>query len=210
MGTRSELIDAQVRSPLFDPAALGPLHNLNRRLFQVLVEEWRRGRNVTSEVALLGAKLANLSEDLLWRLARVPICWVDAEFLNEEAWGAAAALSTRAGNALSESPLPRGRTFELAGLTFALAATTAKVSPEGACIMFGMRRTVADAFAGFTVETVHRLGQNRAHWVRPRWYHSPEDWNRMIATAEQPDRARLPPVSLRVLNRMFADLDLAT
>ncbi|MFL6602931.1 MAG: hypothetical protein ACJ8R9_16590 [Steroidobacteraceae bacterium] len=204
-----EGIDTPARAPLFDPAALRPLHNLNRRLFLVLIDEWRRGRDVTPDLAVLGAKLAPLNDELLWRLARVPICWVDAEFLNVEAWSVAA-LSTRAGHAPSASPLPRGRALEMAALTFALASTTAKASPEAACIMFGMRQEVAEAFAGFTVETVHRLGLTRAHWVRPRWYESPEDWQRMIATAEHADAARLPPVSLRVLNRMLVDLEPAT
>ena len=209
MAARSEGIDTEGRSPLFDPAALGPLHNLNRRLFEVLVDEWRRGRDVTPEIGVLGAKLAPLNDELLWRLARVPICWVDAGFLNEQAWSVAA-LSTRAGHTLSASPLPRGRALELAGLTFALASTTAKASPQVASIMFGMRTAVAEAFAGFTVEVVHRLGQSRAHWLRPRWYESPDDWNRMIATAEHAEAARLPPVSLRVLNRMLMDLEAAT
>jgi len=73
------------------------MHNLNRRLFEVLIDEWRRGRDVTPELAVLGAKLAPLNDELLWRLARVPICWVDAEFLNETAWSVAA-LSARAGH----------------------------------------------------------------------------------------------------------------
>lgn len=204
-----EGIDTPARSPLFDPAALRPLHNLNRRLFELLTDEWRRGRDVTPELAVLGAKLAPLNDELLWRLARVPICWVDADFLNEEAWSVAA-LSARTGHPVPESPLPRVRALEIAGLTFALASTTAKASPNAARIMFGMRQTVAEAFAGFTVETVHRLGQTRAHWVRPRWYQSPEDWQRMIATADHAEAARLPPVSLRVLNRMLVDLEPAT
>jgi len=209
MDARSEGIDTQAHMPLFSPAALQPLHDLNRRLFDVLIDEWRRGRSVVPEIAVLGAKLGALNDDLLGRLARVPICWLDAEFLDEKAW-TAAALSTRTGHALSVSPLPRGRALELAGLTFALASTTAKASQEAACIMFGMRPAVAGTFGKLTIETVHRLGQIRAHWIRPRWYNSPEDWQRMISTAEHAETARLPPVSLRALNRMLADLEPAT
>jgi hypothetical protein len=205
----SETIDTQARLPLFSTAALTPLHNLNRRLFEVLIDEWHRGRDVTQEIAVLGAKLAPLSDELLWRLARVPICWVDAEFLNQDAWSPAALLA-RGGHPITESPLPRGRSLELAGITFALASATAKSSPDAARIMFGMHQAVAEAFAEFSVETVHHLGQSRAHWVRPRWYESPEDWQRMIATAERAEAARLPPVSLRIFNRMLADLEPAT
>src|SRR5205807_1131647 len=119
-------------------------------------------------------------------------------------------LSARAGHTVSESPLPRGRALELAGVTFALASTTAKSSQDAACIMFGMRQAVAEVFAGLSVDTVHRLGQTRAHWVRPRWHESPEDWERLIATTEHAEATRLPPVSLRALNRMLADLEPAT
>ncbi len=82
--------------------------------------------------------------------------------LNDDAWGVAA-MSAGSGHALPKSPLPRGRALELAGLAFTLASVTAKARPEAACIMFGMRRVVAEAFAGFTIETIHRLGQTRAH-----------------------------------------------
>ncbi|MBS0422608.1 MAG: hypothetical protein JSR66_33180 [Proteobacteria bacterium] len=204
-----ETVDTQARLPLFSTAALSPLHNLNRRLFEVLIDEWRRRSDVTPGIAVLGAKLAPLSDELLWRLARVPICWVDAEFLRPDAWSSAA-LRGRGDHSITESPLPRGRSLELAGLTFALASATAKASSDAARIMFGMHQAVADAFAGFSIETVHRLGQTRAHWVRPRWHQSPEDWQRMIATAEHAESSRLPPVSIRVFNRMLADLEPAT
>jgi hypothetical protein len=193
----------------FAAEALGPLHNLNRRIFEILIDEWRRGSDATPGIAALGAMLAALDDELLWRLARVPICWVDAQFLSEEAWSVTT-LSGSTGHVIHESPLPRARSLELAGLTFALASTTAKATREWACIMFGMRPAVAEAFAGFSVETVHRLGQSRAHWIRPRWYNTPQDWHHMIATVEHAEAARLPPVSLRALNRMLGDLELAT
>jgi len=192
----------------FDPEALRPLHNLNHRLFEVVIDEWRRGP-APPDIATLGAKLARLDDGLLWRLARVPVCWIDAEFSREEGWTETDA-STGTVPTLPDCPLPRARALELAGVTFALAAATAKESRETACIMFGMRPKVADSFARFSVETLHRLGQTHAHWVRPRWYETPQDWDRMIATAEHADVARLPPVSLRVLNRMLADLEPAT
>lgn len=204
----SDWVDTQTRAPLFHPTALRPLHDLNRRLFDILIDELRRSREISPAIAVLGAKLAPLGDDTLWRLARVPICWVDAEFLNETAW-TETALTSRAAHALSESPLPRARAFELAGLTYALASSIAKSSSDAACIMFGMRPAVADAFAGFSVEAIHRLGQSRAHWVRPRWFDTPQDWQRLIATAESAEATRLPPVSLRALNRLLVDLEPA-
>lgn len=205
----AEGVDNQARAPLFSPAALRPLHNLNRRLFEILIDEWRRARGGPPAIAALGELLAALDDKVLRRLASVPICWVDAEFLNADAWSATA-LTGRASHALSESPLPRARALEVAGLTYALASSTAKASADAACIMFGMRPAVADAFAGFSVEMVHRLGQSRAHWVKPRWCETPQDWQRLITTAEHAEAARLPSVSLRALNRLLADLEPAT
>ena len=204
----SDWVDTQTRAPLFHPTALRPLHDLNRRLFDILIDELRRSREISPATAVLGAKLAPLGDDTLWRLARVPICWVEADFLNETAW-TETGLTSRGAHALPESPLPRARAFELAGLTYALASSIAKSSPDAACIMFGMRPAVADAFAGFSVETIHRLGQSRAHWVRPRWFDTPQDWQRLIATAESAEATRLPPVSLRALNRLLVDLEPA-
>jgi len=193
---------------VFAPEALRPLHNLNRRLLDIVVDEWRRGSSVAS-IAVLGEQLASLDDEILWRLARVPVSLVDAEFRCSEAWYAVT-IGTHSDHEVSESPLPRARALELAGLTFGLAATTARASWESARLMFGMRPAVADAFADFTVDLVQWLGQSRAHWVRPRWYDLPQEWCRLIATAEHAEIARLPPVSIRAVNRLLADLEPAT
>jgi hypothetical protein len=194
----------------FAPEALRPIHDLNRRLLSILVEESRRRDGATSSTAALGEQLVSLDEEILWRLARVPISLVDAEFQLDEAWSAAAAGKRRDTVQLSESPLPRARALELAALTFGFAATTARSSRESARLIFGMSPVVADAFAGFTVDVVNWLGQARAHWVRPRWHDRPQEWRRLIETAEHAEAARLPPVGVRAMNRLLADLEPAT
>lgn len=193
---------------LFAPEALRPLHNLNRRLLDILVDESRRGTSVET-IAALGKHLASLDEEVLWRLARVPISLVDAEFHHEEAWHGVT-IGRHSGHELFESPLPRARALELAGLTFGLASTTAQASQECARLMFGMSPAVANSFANFTVDVVQWLGQGRAHWIRPRWHDLPLDWHRLIQTAEHAEIVRLPPVAIRAMNRLLADLEHAT
>ena len=194
----------------FAPDALRPIHELNRRLLSILIEESRRRDGATPSAVALGELLVPVGDEILWRLARVPISLVDAEFQFDDGWSAVAAGKRHDTVQLSEAPLPRARVLELAALTFGLAATTAHSSRESARLIFGMSPVVADTFANFTVDDVNWLSQARAHWVRPRWHDRPQQWGRLLLTAEHADAARLPPVGIRAMNRLLADLEPAT
>jgi hypothetical protein len=193
----------------FAPEALKPIHELNRSLLAILIEEAGKSRATPALVAV-GEQLEQVPAQVLARLAELPISLVDADFQADDAWSNLdAGYRTHSGHT-SASYLPRPRAFELAALTFGLASATAHASPESARLIFGMTPRVADAFAHFGVEVVQWISQARAHWIRPRWHDKPHFWKRLIATAAQPEGARLPPVGVRAMNRLLADLELAT
>src|SRR5262249_22195340 len=159
-----------------------PIHELNRRLLTIAIDESRRPGASQSSNAL-GEQLAPLNDEVLRRLAAVPISLVDAEFRLDEEWSTVARGSRHSLQPL-QPHLSRARTLELSTLTFGWASTIARTSRESARLIFGMSPVVADAFAGFTVDVVQWLSQARASWVRPRWHDQPQEWRRLIATAD--------------------------
>lgn len=193
----------------FAPESLRPIHQLNRRLLAILIDEARRPAAAPS-VAALGGRLTSVADTVIDRLAAIPISLIDAGFQLDEPWRAVASGNRRHPEQSLVSPLPRGRALELAALTFGLASTTARASKESARLIFGMSPSVANTFATFSLDIVHWLGHARAHWIRPRWHDRPAVWMRLVETAEHAQAARLPPVSVRAMNRLLADLEAAT
>src|SRR5262245_56267398 len=69
----------------FTPEALRPIHELNRRLLAILIEESGKS-TVPPDLSALGELLAALSPQVLERLAALPISLVDAAFQTDDAW----------------------------------------------------------------------------------------------------------------------------
>jgi hypothetical protein len=198
------LVDHPSAPAAFAADSLRPVHHLNRRLLEILIEESRRRVGASAVALLLGRELAALGIEVRTRLATVPISLVDGGFKRDDWWRT---ISSGEPSTLSELVLPRTRTLELAPLTFGAAAAIARISPESARLIFGMTVTVAQAFAEFPIDVVQRLGQTQAHLICPRWHHRPEIWRALIATAQRAEDARLPPVGVRAMNQLLADLE---
>lgn len=189
---------------------LQPLHALNRRLLAVLVDESRRAAGEAAAAAIPCGILGSLDEGTIERLAQVPISLVDAGFQLDERWSTVASgQRDKEQERLCACAIPRARALELAPLTFGLAWATAQSSLHVAQIAFGMSHPVSEAIASLTVDVVQWLGQARAHWIHPRWHDRPSVWSGLIATAEHPESGRLPPVRIRAMNRLLADLERA-
>jgi len=202
-------IAAEPASRWFAPERLRPVHQLNRRLLSILIDESKKSAP-ESNLGMLGAQLSRVGDPGLERLAAIPLSLLDAGFQQDEIWHAVADGNRQEGTKVLESPLPRARALELGALTFDLASNTARESQESARLIFGMSASVASAFAGFSLDVVHWLGQARAHWIRPRWHAQPAIWKRLIETTEHSQSARLAPVGMRAMNRLLADLEAAT
>lgn len=204
-------IDEPLAESPFAADALRPIHELNRRLLSILIDEARKPAGTTPSVSVLGQQLGRLPDEMQSRLAGIPISLVDAGFLLEHRWASIAAGSRHEKDSpISELVLPRPRALELAPVLFSLAASTARTSRESARLIFGMSLATADAFGQFTVPTVQWLGQARAHWVRPRWHCHPDIWGRLAWTAMHTGSAGVPPLGIRAVCRLLADLVLET
>ena len=141
-------------------------------------------------------------------LAQCPIALVDMGFRDTERWVQAIEQTDR------QIASPGGifamlDSIRLAHQTLTLAWSTAQTAWQGACIMFGMTRSVAERLAHTSLQTVQRVAERYPHWVRPIWEHQPEMWDYLVDVSNSPPK-KLPTVGLRALQRRLADLDLAT
>jgi hypothetical protein len=194
----------------FSESGLDAVFELNRFLLDLLrntaIRPWSEIRSQLPST--LGAQFSELTDDARDRLARAPISLVDGGFRDDSRWAALVARPDV--DFPGENVFPHLQALQLAHQTLTLAWTTARVSREGARIIFGMSRRCADVVARAGIQTMQRVAERHPNWVRPAWDNQPEIWRHLIAMATQEPQPRLPPVALRALQQRLADLEPAT
>jgi len=195
---------------LFDSAALGSVFELNTLFLSTLA---RIAADPTIAIAgdAVGKLALSLSRQTVTAretLAQCPIALVEMGFRDGERW--ARAIEEPERTIISPGGIfPYLDAIRLANQTLMLAWTTAQTAWQGACIVFGMTREVADRLARTSLQTVQRIAERYPHWVRPIWEHQPEMWDYLVSMSNSPPK-KLPPVGLRALQRRLADLEPAT
>lgn len=147
-------------------------------------EQNEPSRLSTFDEAALKVPLSRLTDIARDRLARAPICLVDAGFRDDSRW---ATIIGRPDSELSpgESAFPHLQALQLAHQTLTLAWTAARASQESACIMFGMSRKCAEIVSRAGIQIMQRVAERHHDWIRPAWENQPEIWRHLIATAIQ-------------------------
>ncbi len=193
----------------FSEAALTPVYELNAFFLDLLTTLARdSSRRAWAWEAALQPELLQLSSAARARIARCPVCLVDAGFQDERRWtspasgGEASASSTTA-----ETPL--ARSVELTQMTVTLAWGIARTHPEAACIIFGMSPQCARLVANLSVHRIPVLAERNAPHVCPAWAEDPEIWRHLLNPTATPP-SRLPPLHVRVMQRQLAEVSLAT
>jgi hypothetical protein len=205
--------DFQPEFRWFTDSALRPVFDLNEVVLTGLVEAAKRpAHEMRVELAIeLSDVLLSLDAETIKRMAQCPVCFLDAGFRDDARWLAVAAGADAAAAASECEPaFPRLQAMQWAQTTFTLAWTVARSSPQSAAVIFGMTPQCARIVAGLVVQTVERLAERRSAWIRPRWERQAGVWRGLWRTAEQSIVARIPPVGVRAMLQMLADLEPAT
>jgi hypothetical protein len=193
----------------FSEAALTPLFELNAFFLNVLVVSASRPSHERPHWALAQRpEWKQLSVAARQRIARCPVCLVDAGFQEDERWEAIARRDAPASAAAVG--LPRWRAVELAHMTFTLAWTVARASLEGARIIFGMTPRCARIVSSLSVHRIQELSEQHYDAIRPAWEDHPQIWQYLLSLTEAAPAARLPPVHVRAMQRQLTSLALAT
>jgi hypothetical protein len=201
--------ESRVRSA-FSEAALTPVYELNEFFLETLTHCARHASWQGSTWAnALGQELSQLTQPVRERVARAPVCLVDVGFQDAAGWETGEGRSERA--APPTCPfLAIDRAVELAQMTVTLAWTMARTDVAAACIVFGMTGRCSKTISALGVHRLPALAQRHAPWIRPLWLNQPRIWLQLLSVSDPAPASRLPPAPVRVLQRQFADLVLAT
>lgn len=196
----------------FGAEAVKSLHELNECLIKALSEDLQRP-NTDARIRLaieLRDVLAGLDPEHRARAASCPIALIDAGFRDEARWVAVASgQPTPAGTAGADGEFAHLRAVQLAQMTLTLASTTAEISVERACLVFGMSPLCARVLASLTLHRIQELAERHADWVRPRWEHQPSIWRSLLDLASRPPSRGVPSVGIRAMQLQLADLTRA-
>jgi hypothetical protein len=194
----------------FSEAALAPVYELNEFFLETLSHAARHASWRGSPWAnALGQELSQLTQPVRARVAHSPVCLVDVGFQDSARWEVGEGRSERL--APPASPfLAIDRAIEIAQMTITLAWTMARTDATAARIVFGMTRQCSKTVSALGVHRLPALAQRHAPWMRPRWLSQPRIWQQLLSVSDPAPASRLPPAHVRVLQRQFGDLALAT
>jgi hypothetical protein len=192
----------------FSEASLNTLFELNGFFLELLAAAARSPpAKSPAWSAALRPQASQLTAAARARIARCPVCLVDVGFHDEARWG-----SQTSERRLPEevSGLSPGRTIELTQMAVTLAWTTARASPEAACIIFGMTPDSVGLVSGLSLHRIPSLAERNAPAIRPAWVDRPQIWQHLLSLSDPPPASRLPPLHVRAMQRQLAALSLAT
>jgi hypothetical protein len=193
----------------FSEPALAPLFELNAYFLNAMAASASRPPEGRPHWALAQRpEWTQLRPTARQRIARCPVCLVDARFNEQERWEAIARRAPLASAA--ECGLPHWQAVELAHMTFTLAWTVARADREGARIIFGMTPPCARIISSFSIHRIQGLAEQHNDAIRPAWEDHPEIWRHLLSLTEAAPAARLPPLHVRAMQRQLSSLALAT
>lgn len=196
---------AEASSP--SAAILRPLHELNERCIDLLVQAARTERPEAFPIVIqLRGILQGLSPEIRTRAARKAFLLVDLEFTNETWWQMLRSHPIRPAPLPSwRGSFPRGAAVPLARATLMFAWHSLRADRNAACLL-GMSPTVAMVIAGLSLTDIDRVVDRRFRYLRPRWEDRPAVWRQLLQAAQSTDIRRTRDVNLRGLQLLVGEM----
>jgi len=193
----------------FSEAALTAVSELNAFFLDLLTTLARDASRQPAWEAALQGELSHLTSAARARIARCPVCLVDAGFQDERRWTSPASDGGACTSAATVE-VPLARSAELTQMTVMLAWSIARTRTEAACIIFGMSPQCARLVANLSVHRIPVLAERNAPHVRPAWADDPQIWRHLLNPSAAVPPSRLPPLHVRAMQRQLAEVALAT
>lgn len=193
----------------FSSVALQPIWDLNSRTLNALVESNRRPAHelrITLAIQLNDA-LQKPGEAVFVKLARIPVCLLDAGFSQEGRW-LERLRATSVNPVLDQCEFSRMAALQLSQSLYMAAWNMVRAHPVCARIVFGMSEECLRVFR--ELPSVEPLIEECWSWVQPRWADKPQVWRRLLRTAQQSHLAKVPAVGIRSMLQLLGDLEPAT
>jgi hypothetical protein len=188
--------------------SLSPLHDVNRRCIEMLVQAARSDRPGALPLAqILRDELCATTPDIRAHAAQHAPLLVDMQFANADWWRTAKDYPTRPAPFPGwRGAFPRAANIELARATLALAWHIVRLEPLTAFLL-GITPAVAEIIVSLSVVDIGQVVERRFRHARPRWEDRPAVWRRLLLTAQTTDARRIREFKTYSLKLMTGDLN---
>jgi hypothetical protein len=188
-------------------AILRPLHELNERCIELLVQSARTERPDAFPIVIqLRGILQGLSPEIQTRAARKAFLLVDLEFTNAAWWQMLRSHPARPAPLPSwRGSFPRRAAVPLARATLMFAWHSLRADRNAACLL-GMNSAVSEVIAALSLTDIDRIVDRRFRHLRPRWEDRPAVWRQLLQAAQSTDIRRTRDVNLRGLQLLVGEM----
>lgn len=197
--------------PKADAEPLAPIHEINERCINLLVEAARDDKHpAPGLIVALRPLLLQLTPEKRMRVARRALLLVDMGFRDVDWWKEAQRdplRSTRMPAALDAFP-PRAA-MTLARSTLILAWHSIRADRTAAGLMLGISRSVADVILTLSLTDLDRIAEKRFRNLRPRWEDRPALWRQLLLSVDASDFRKEREFNLRALQLVAGQLAFA-
>lgn len=203
-------MDDKAHRPWFEEQSLQPLHEVNQRCIEMLIQMAARAHTEVAPFALVHQirdELRTLDLAARRRAAQCPFLLVDLDFRNQAWWQEAKRHAARSGTSAQQRiALPRRSVLPLARATLVLAWHTVRTDPEAARISLGLSPAVAAAIAALSIDEVDRLAERHFHRLRPRWHDRATTWRTLLRAARGGDAGAVRDFRLHGIQLLGSEL----
>ena len=176
---------------------LAPLHEVNERCVETLVQSAKREHRDTLPLVLqLRQEFREVTPEIRTRVAARSFLLVDMQFTNKEWWLRARDRPSRPQPLPAwRGTLPRSGGARLARATLLLAWSTIRLDPNVGCLL-GMTREVVQVVGQLSTVELLEIAESHFRHVRPRWEDRPAVWRQLLKVAQGDDLRRLRDINL--------------
>jgi hypothetical protein len=201
-------VSALLRGQGEPDSPLAPLYQVNERCLMLLAEAARQETRCTSPLVIaLRRPLLAMTPEMRARASRRALLLLDMAFRDFPWWFGARAHPRRATRTLLEPELfPAPSARPLARATLVLAWHSVRADRIAASALLGLSRPVAEIIAGLTLEELDWIAERRFRTLRPRWEDRPEQWRKLLLSAEGSDFRRGREFNVQSLKLLAGEL----
>jgi hypothetical protein len=185
-----------------------PLHEVNQRCLDLLVEAARRNLQPPpfSLITPLHDVLCSMTDNAKRQAARRPLLLVDLQFRDHDWWRRIAI--ARAGNGNAEARTNRTQRkalVQMSRATLMLTWHALRADPTAGCILLGIAQPVADLILTLKLGDIDRIAEENYLALRPRWEDRPSVWRELLTAAQSGDARALREFNVHAIQLLAGE-----
>lgn len=203
---------APLQSKWLERRVLDPLHEVNERCIELLIDSARSCDQRNGWTADLinhsRALLCTMNSAACIRASKSPFLLVDFGFQDLKWWQQLMRHPEKAARNPTWLPCFQRRqdAVKLARTALVLAWYTARLNRELAIVLLGLAPAVADVIATLRMQQIDRIAERQFRHVRPRWEDHPAMWQQLLRSAQSGDVDSVCDFNVRGIQLLTSEL----